>query len=333
MSVRGVPTVRRRLSMSTISIGAAVVLAVAATAAWAAIPRASVGALQLKPRAVTAAKLASNAVSSTSIRNGSIATVDLKNGAVASSKLAGGAVGSAQLADGAITSAKLAAGAVGSAQLAAGAVASSNLSDGAVTGAKLADGAVTGAKLSDGSVTSAKLAAGSVGTTALADGAVTGGKLAALPRVVLTRTASEAILTDDATVVIPWDQEIEDPLGWHAPGSTTVVVDRAGIYLIEAVISIWHGDALGMRGVYLSSDSGTNFYANETQAAVPTTAGGVGSRNQFVVTKSMRLNAGATIIVNSIVDTNGAGAGGTAATLDRVGGYPTPSFTVTWIGN
>jgi hypothetical protein len=297
-----------------VAAGALAVTVAVAGVAWSAVPRASVGSLQLKPRSVTAAKLAPNAVTSAAIRNGSVAAVDLRAGAVTGGKLAVGAVGASALANGAVTS--------------------SSLATGAVTSAAIADGAITSAKVAAGAIGAAHLAGAAVTTSALADGSVTAAKLAAVPRVELTRSATLA-LPDDVTTTITWDVETADPMGWHAPSSDVVTVDRAGIYLVEASVSVAHGADSGVRTLFLRGPGVTDFFASDTTVATPiASSDGAGSRDMLTVARSIRLDAGESVGADLVVDTDGAANGlGTSASLERFPSYPTPSFVVTWIGS
>ena len=85
---------RRRPSPAMVVACIALLVALSGTgiATVAAVPRNSVGTVNLKNNAVTTAKIRNNAVTSAKIRNGQVATTDLRNGAVTSAKVRNGSL-------------------------------------------------------------------------------------------------------------------------------------------------------------------------------------------------------------------------------------------------
>ena len=81
------------------------------------LPPNSVGAKQLRARAVTSTKLGTGAVTARALRDGAVSGRKIASGSVLASDLGGGSVRTAALANGAVTGAKLAPDSVTAAQL------------------------------------------------------------------------------------------------------------------------------------------------------------------------------------------------------------------------
>ena len=110
---------RKHLTYANVISTLALFLAVGGATAYAVsqLPKATVGARQLRPGAVTANKLRKNAVTAPKIKALAVKNGKLAAAAVSEPKLADGAVTGSKLANGSVTTAKIAADAVTGAQV------------------------------------------------------------------------------------------------------------------------------------------------------------------------------------------------------------------------
>jgi hypothetical protein len=159
------------------------------------------------------------------------------------------------------------------------------------------DAAVTTAKIADLAVTTGKLDTSSVTTTKIADGAVTNAKLAtAIPIIqqAILDLGSDVNYTSSVTSekTIAWDTEVADLQGWHAGGSTDIVIPSgpsgqkvqftakifaspaSGITLNRVKISVYEGSTLIASNEAFNNVAAEGLEFSVTTPWIPVAGGG-----------------------------------------------------------
>lgn len=215
------------------------------------------------------------------IADDAISASKLAANAVTTAKILDSAVSTGKIADLAVTDIKLATDSVTAAKIAALAVGTGELADSAVTSAKIADGTIAGGDVGAGVLTDVHVSAankdgasGSPSLRTLGTGAAqacagndarlsdartptahthpwnssTGFKV-----VSLARTGGVVSLTNGAWTAIPWDTEVSDADGLHAPGASAVSLSGASWWLVTAQCG-FAASAVNSRGLRILVD-------------------------------------------------------------------------------